>query len=70
MNNDDFNFMGPWSINVEWQQAWNAIPQEYLVFYTSPEAEMKVIDDAFNENDLTEAQRMLTSIGVNIGENE
>ena len=71
MNDDDFNFVGPWSINVEWQQAWfcNSIPEEFLVFYTSPEAELRAIDEAFDENDIAEAQEMLKSIGVNIGDN-
>ena len=66
MNDDDFNFVGPWSINAEWQQVWNAIPQEYLVFYTSPEAELQAIDKAFDVSDMTMAQDMLRSIGINV----
>lgn len=67
VNEDNWQHIGNWSINFSWQQEWNSIPKEHLVFFTTSQAELDAIDNAFDENDLTEAQDMLASIGVNIG---
>jgi len=70
MEEDNWMHVGNWSINFSWQQEWDEIPKEYLVFFSSPETEMKIIDDAYEQlnGDVSLANEMLKSIGVNIKE--
>ena len=66
MNEDNWQHIGNWSINFSWQQDWDQIPKENLVFYSSPEKELEAIDKSFEEDDLSMAQEMLRSIGINV----
>jgi hypothetical protein len=68
MNEDSWQHIGNWSINFSWQQEWDQIPTENLVFFSSPEAELDAIDKAFEEreSDTDLAVEMLKSIGINV----
>ena len=68
MDEDNWQHIGKWSINFSWQQEWDQIPKESLVFFSSPQAELDVIDKAFEEreSDTDLAVEMLTSIGINV----
>ena len=68
MNEDNWQHIGNWTINYSWQQDWDSIPKENLVFYSSPEKELEAIDKAFEERDSDTdlAADMLKSIGVNV----
>lgn len=72
MNSEDGKYnIGPWEINISWTEKWeNFIPCQYLVFYSSPQAELDAIDKVYEsrESKTDIAQELLSSIGINVKE--